>query len=77
MKKTEKCCTLVPLCSFIRHPLSKFSSSILRMLDHCYPQNVWYLDFYGELSLSVFYSGNIHPRKFTSNGRFFVNNREF
>ena len=46
------------------------SSSILRMVDHCYPYNIWYLGFCGELSFSVLYPGSILPQKFTSDRRF-------
>ena len=46
------------------------SSSILRMLDDCYPYNIWYLAFCRELSFSVLYPGSILPQKFISNRRF-------
>ena len=52
-------------------------SSILRMLDDCSPQNIWYWDFCGELSFSVLYPGSILLQKITCNRRFFVNDEEF
>ena len=52
-------------------------SSIIRMLDDCSPQNIWYLDFCGELSFSVLYPGSILLQKITCNSRFFVNDEEF
>ena len=52
-------------------------SSILRMLDDCSPQNIWYLDFCRELSFSVLYPGSILLQNITCNSRFFVNDEEF
>ena len=46
--------------------------SILRILDHFYPQNMWYLDFCVKLSFSVLYPYSILPQRFTSNKRLFV-----
>ena len=52
-------------------------SSLLRMLDDCSPQNIWYFDFCGEFSSSVLYPGSILLQKITCNSRFFVNDQEF
>ena len=49
------------------------SSSILRILDHCYPLNIWYLDFCKKLSFSVLLAAFFHKNllaKFTCNLQF-------